>query len=466
MPTTERAGFDRRKIAGTTAAIAMPLVAQNVISYFVNMLDTLMLGQLGEIPLSAASLGNQVFFIVTLVAAGVAGGSNVLAAQFWGRRDIDSIHRVLAYTYRTALIFALAITAAGVFFPRQIMLLFTNDAEIVAKGTGYLRITAVSYLFYTISTVTTGVLQAVHTVKIAMAGSLLALTVKAVLNLGLIFGHFGMPRLGITGAALATVTARACEFCLIIWFVYRHEGKLKIRMYKMLQLDRSVARPYFITSVPVVCNELFWALGSSVLSMVLGHMGREVITANSIYGTVSQLSDVTVSGITSAACVLVANAVGAGDNELLEFQKRYFQRLSVKVGLLVATIMLAARPVVVNFYHVSGPTKSYAEQIMLVGAGIAFFSAMQIMNMMGILRGGGDVKFAMANDLFFLWLVMAPLGYMTAFIWKLPVPVVFFCIKSDQIIKLFTSGARIRSGKWKRNLTAATRQKQHAKGTM
>lgn len=457
MLAAERTGFDRRAIAGATVAIALPLAVQNIVSFFVSMLDTLMLGQLGEVPLAAASLGNQVFFIVTLVAAGIAGGSNVLAAQFWGKGEADSIHRVLAYTYRTALLFALGITAVSALFPSRIMLLFTNDAAVVSQGTAYLRIAAFSYLFYTVSTVTTGVLQAVHTVKIAMAGSLLALAVKAVLNCGLIFGRLGMPRLGITGAAVASVIARLCELLLILWFVYRRESKLKIRIYKMRRLDRSMARAYFSTSAPVVCNELFWALGSSLLSMVLGHMGREVVAANSIYSVVGQLADVMVSGVTSAACVLVANAVGAGDDRLLEFQKRYFQRLSFKIGLLAAAILLAARPIAVQFYHVSGTTKSYAEQIMLVGALIAFFSAMQIMNMMGILRGGGDVKFAMANDLFFLWLVMAPLGYLAAFIWKLPVPAVFFCIKSDQIIKLFTSEARIRSGKWKRNLAASGR---------
>ncbi len=445
--------LDGSRITRMTVSIALPLAAQSIVSFLVNLLDTLMLGQLGEVPLSVASLSNQVFMIVTLVSAGIASGSNVLAAQFWGKGDVDSIHKVLAYTYRMAAIFALAITAAGVIFPGQILRLFTNDGEIIAEGIGYLRISALSYLFYTLSTVTTGVLQAVHTVKIGMAGAWLALIVKAVLNWLFLFGSFAGFSFGISGAAIATLIARICEFGLILWFVCFREDKLKIRPHKLKELDRSLARPYFSVSTPVICNELFWALGSSVLSMILGHMGREVISANSIYSVANQLSDVMVSGVTSAACVLVANAIGAGNEDLLTFLRCYFQRLSIIVGLLAAGLIFLMRSFIIDFYQVSDLTKIYADQIMLVGTVIAFFSAVQIMNMMGILRGGGDVVFAMANDLIFLWAVILPLGYLSAFVWKLSVPAVFFLIKSDQIMKVVTSEARIRSGKWRRNFT-------------
>lgn len=457
MPEVGHNTFDRQHITKAAALIALPLAAQSIVNFLVNLLDTLMLGQLGEVPLSAASLGNQVFLIVMLVSAGIAAGSNVLSAQYWGQRDVKSIHRVLAYTYRVSIAFVVIITAAGILFPGRIMELFTNDSEIVAEGAQYLRIVAFCYPFYILSIVTTGVLQAVHTVKIAVAGSWLALMIKVALNWGLIFGSFGMPALGIKGAAVATLVSRICEFGLILWFVYFREDKLKIRIHKLIPLDKSLAAPYFSISTPVVCNELFWALGASVLSMILGHMGREVISANSIYSAVSQLTDVMVTSLSSAACVMIANTIGAGDEKLLESLKHYFYRLSIIIGLLAFGILFTSRFFVIDFYHVSETTKAYAGQIMMVGSITAFFSAVQLMNMMGILRGGGDVVFAMANDLILLWAVMVPLGFLAAFIWSMPVPVVFFVIKSDQVIKVFTSAARVRSGKWKRNFTKKTK---------
>lgn len=433
--------------------IAAPIAGQNLVNFAVNLMDTVMLGQLGEASLTASSLANQLFFIVTLVVYGVGGGANVLIAQYWGKKDMASIHKILAYTYRVAMGFALLMCALALLVPEAVMKLFIEDDIVIQMGARYLRVISLSYLFFTGTTITTCVLRAVHTVHIAMKLSAVALCVNVGLNYILIFGKFGAPSLGITGAAIGTLCARMVEFLLLLIYLYRKEDKLQIRLKKLIPLDRGLGRLYASVSIPVIMNELFWALGEAVVAMVLGRMGREVVSANSIYAVVSSLSGVVVSGVNSAACVVVGNVIGAGQYDQIPELKRSFRLTAVIVGTLGAVVMLVCRTFMIDFYQVSEVTKLYARQIMLLGAGVEFFRSMQTMSMMGILRGAGDVKFAMMNDLLFLWLFTIPLGFMAGLVWHLPIPAVYLTLKLDQVIKVFTSEWRLKGDRWIKNLT-------------
>lgn len=436
--------------------IAVPIALQNLINFAVNLMDTVMLGQLGEMPLAASSLANQVFYIVTLVVYGIGGGANVLVSQYWGRNDTKSIHKILSYTYRTAVGFACVAAAAAVFAPGLVMRLFTKEEAVILLGAGYLRIVGISYLLFTITAVTTCVLRAVHTVRIAMVLSAVSLCVNVAINYVLIFGKFGAPRLGIIGAAIGTLCARAVEFVILLWFVFVKERQLNIRLHFTFRAGKAAAVPekgellrlYCTTSIPVVINELFWALGESAVAMILGRMGMEIVSANAIYANISELSGVVVSGMNSAACVIVGNVVGAGAfDELGELKKR-FQRVSVIVGLLGMGIMLICRVFVIDFYQVSDTTKLYASQIMLIGSVVELCRSIECMNIMGILRGAGDVTFAMLNDLIFLWGFTIPLGILTGLVWKWPVAAVYIALKLDQMLKIFTSEYRLRGKKW------------------
>lgn len=433
--------------------IALPIAMQNLINFAVNLMDTVMLGQLGEVPLAASSLANQVFFIVTLVVYGIGGGANVLAAQFWGKKDKEAIHQILVYTYRMTAAIACVITMAAICFPRQIMRLFTKDAAVITMGADYLRIVAWSYLFFAATTVTLCVLRAVHIVRIAMILLAISLCVNIGLNYVLIFGKCGMPVLGIRGAAIATLCARVVESILLLIYIYKKERKLNL--WRMFSADKNSSddRPelfhiYISTSVPVILNELFWALGEAVVAMILGRMGTEIVSANAIYANISELSGVVVSGMNSAACVLIGNLIGAGNYGQLKKDKRLFQLTSVVVGLLGMIIMLFCRGFIADFYQVTEVTRVYAKQIMLIGAVVELCRSVQTMNMMGILRGGGDVRFAMYNDLIFLWCFTIPLGVIAALVLKWPVMYVYIVLKLDQCLKIFTSAYRLRGKRW------------------
>lgn len=451
-----------KALSRLTFRLAIPLALQNLIAFAVNMVDTLMLGQLGEVPLSASAQANQLFFIVTLAVGGVVGGANVLIAQAWGRKDVDTIHRVLAYAYRVALAIALAATFAAIFLPALVMGLFSPDAAVVTEGAAYLRMVGISYLFYALTTITTGALQAVHTVDISMLASGAAMAINICLNAVLIFGLLGFPPLGIMGAAIATLVARICEFCLVLSYVAFKENKLYIRIQKLLPLDRSLARSFFRTSLPVIANELFWALGEAALAVLMGRMGTPMVAANSICAVASQFASVFCRGVTAAACIIVANTIGAEKFADIPLQKRYFQRLAVMLGLLAGLVILAVRPLLLRLYNVDAITLDYAGQIMLVEAAIQVFRYSQLMNMMGILRGGGDVRFAMINDLVFLWGFTVPAGFLAGMVLHWPVPLVYFIIKFDQIIKIATSEIRLRRGKWIHNTSGRETEKGQA----
>ena len=436
-------------------SIAVPIAVQSLLGFIVNLLDTLMLGQLGEVPLSASSLANQVFFVVTMVVNGIGSGAGVLISQYWGRKDMTSIRKILTYTYATAFAFAAAAALAAVFLPGPVMRMFTKDEAVIEVGVSYLRIVGWSYLFFTMTAATTCVLRAVHTVRIAMVLSAVALCINGGINYILIFGKFGAPQMGVEGAAVGTLCARAAECILLVMYLVKCEKKLGIighfrrLIHGEEEKSPSLTGQYFRTSIPVIVNELFWALGESVVSMVLGRMGTEVVSANAIYANISQLSGVVVTGVVSAACVIVGNVIGAGDFKSLRMLKKQSQGVSVAVGIFAGVVMLACMFVVPNLYNVSEATRDYARQIMLFGSVVELCRAIQTMNMMGILRGAGDVNFAMLNDLLFLWLFTIPLGMMAGLVWKWPVPTVYVALKLDQFLKIITSEARMHGNRWR-----------------
>lgn len=438
----------KNTLFSSALAIALPLALQNLVAFAVNMADSVMLGQLGDIELSASAQANQIFFIVSLAVAGIADGANVMVSQAWGAKDTAKIQSILAYTYRIAIGFVLIVTLASMLFPEAIMRMYTPDPEVIREGADYLRIVAASYLFFTVTTVSTCVLRAVRTVKIAMAGSMISMGVNVLLNWILIFGKFGFEPMGVKGAAIATVIARIVEMIVIIIYLYTKEKNLNIRIRTLFCSDPVVLRLFLKTSAPIIANELFWSIGESVVAIAMGQMGTEVVSANSICSVSMQMATVLVRGVTAATCVMVGNTIGAGELDKVPQLKRFFQRFVIIMGSIAGLLIFLTGGLVVSLYQVSELTQTYALQFILVTAIIQPFSSFQITNMTGILRGGGDVRFAMWNDLIFLWLVTIPLAFIGGVWLKLPMWLTFFLMRFEKIGKAITSEIRLRSGKW------------------
>lgn len=434
-------------------SIALPIAVQNLINFAVGMIDTMMLGSLGEIQLSAAAIGNNLFFILMVLMFGLAGGSNILISQYWGKGDVKSIHKILALMYRACIIITSIFIGIAMFIPSAFIKLYTSDINVIEAGSSYLRIVAIGYIFYAITNCTIMILRSVKTVKISLIVYTASLIVNAFFNWVFIFGKLGAPALGVNGAAIGTVIARITEFTIVMCFMIFFENKINLKMKHLFKVDKVILKDYVSNCTPVLFNELLWSSGSTMISIIIGRLGTETVAANSISNVVFNFVTVFIFGLSNATAVIIGNTIGEGRNEKAKEYARTIGVLSIIMGLMAAGVIQIIKPYVVDFYNVSVLTKSIAIDLMSVTSIIVIFQSLGINLMMGVLRGGGDAKFVLINDIIFMWLIAIPLGFIAAFVLKLPVAAVFFIVKSDEIIKSIISVIRVLSGKWVRNLT-------------
>ena len=434
-------------------SIALPIAVQNLITFMVSMVDTLMVGALGEIQLSAVSIANNLFFVLTILMFGLAGGSNIMISQYWGKGNVKTIHKILAIMYRVCLLITGIFIFIALFLPKYFMGIFTTDKAVIDFGASYLRIVCIGYLFYSITNCTIMMLRSVKTVSISIIVYTASLVVNSILNWILIFGNLGAPELGIRGAAIATVCARITEFSIVLVFMFIYERKIGLKIEHLLKLDKEILKDYVGLCTPVLCNELLWAIGASMISVIVGRMGTEVVAANSINGVAHQFVTVFIFGMSNATAVIIGNTIGEGKKEKAKEYAYSIGIFSVVMGCISGFMILLIKPFVVNFYNVSYSTKLIAMEIMTVTSGIIVFQSLASNFMMGVLRGGGDAKFVLINDLIFMWLVAIPGGFFVAFVLELPVALVFLVIKCDEILKSLTSVYRVISGKWVNDVT-------------
>ena len=438
---------------GQMLKIAVPIAFQNMLTFAVSMMDTVMLGSLGEVAISASSLANQLTFILSVIMFGVSGGSNVLISQYWGKKDIGAIHKVLAIMYRVVLALVIVFSIVALFMPEGFLRIFTTDQRVIEQGVAYLKIVVWSFFFYAVTNVTLNMLRSVRAVKIAIVVYTVSLLVNTFFNWVFIFGKLGAPAMGIRGAAIGTLIARITEFAIVIVYMFRYDNKIKLKLKNLLPTDKQMIKDFAVNSFPVICNELLWAIGASILSVVVARMGTEVVAANSINNVAMQLVSVMVFGISAAAQVIVGNTIGAGDYEKLHQVTVTLKIFGIAIGVIAAVMMLAMKPLMMVLYIVSDLTKVYTGQIMTVTAFLLLFRGPENVNMMGILRGGGDSRFVLVADIIFMWTLAIPLGFFVAFQLGWPVAAVFIVLKIDEILKTFLSFWRLRNNNWVRNVT-------------
>ena len=434
-------------------SIALPIAVQNLITFAVSMIDTMMLGSLGEVELSAAAIGNNLFFVLMVLLFGLAGGSNILISQYWGKGEVNAIHKILSIMYRGCLIIAAIFIGIAMILPEFFMKIYTSDIRVIEAGVTYLRIVSIGYIFYAITNCTIMMLRSVKTVRISLVVYISSLIVNALFNYILIFGKFGMPRLGVMGAAIATVIARITEFIIVIIFMIVFEEKINLRIKHLVKIDKLMLKDFISNCTPVLFNEFLWSTGSTMISIIIGRLGTETVADNSISNVVFQFVTVFIFGLSNATSVIIGNTIGEGRNEKAKEYANTVGVLSLIMGIMAAMVIGIIRPIVVDFYNVSESTKNIAMNIMSAMSIIVIFQSYGITLMMGVLRGGGDAKFVLINDIVFLWLVAIPCGFLAAFIFNWPIAVVFFILKSDEIIKSIIAVIRVLSGKWVRNVT-------------
>lgn len=436
--------------------IAIPIALQNLVTVMVSMMDTLMIGQLGEIQLSATSIANQLWFMLMICCFGIAGGANVLLAQYWGKGDLPVMRRIQAITFKVTFAISLLFVLVSQAFPQQFMGIFTPDPETIALGASYLRIVGWSYPLYALANAAIMMLRSVGTVNISVIVYLVSLIVNTCVNYVLIFGHFGAPRMEIRGAAVGTALSRCFEFGITMVFLLSKEKKIRFSLKDLLPNNRDLYRKYIVQSVPVIGNEAMWGIGASMVAVVIGRMGTNFVAANSIYTVLNQLVTVLIFGVGNAALTIVGNTIGTGNYELAKQRALTLYILGAGIGILAGGLTLGLGPVLIRFYQNLTPeTVEILEKIILVGAVIVFFQALAVVGMVGVLRAGGDSRFVFICEASFLWGVAVPLGFLTGLVLGWPAPVVFFILKSDEVLKTMVSTVRILRFRWLRDITVS-----------
>ena len=231
------------------------------------------------------------------------------------------------------------------------------------------------------------------------------------------------------------------------------EDKIRLRVKHLIKVDKLMLKDFLSNVTPVLFNEFLWSTGSTIISIIIGRLGTETVAANSISNVVFQFVTVFIFGLSNATAVIIGNTIGEGKNDKAKEYSRTIGLLSIVMGLLSALVILFIKPYVVDFYNVSNVTKDIAMRIMDVMSIIIVFQSLGVNLMMGVLRGGGDAKFVLINDIIFMWIVAIPCGFIAAYVLKLPIAIIFFIVKSDEIIKSVVAVVRVLSGKWVRNVT-------------
>lgn len=437
----------------TLFVITLPIMLQNIISTGVGLMDTIMLGQLGDLAISASSLAGQPFFIYQLIIMGLSCGAAVLMAQYWGREDIPAIRKVMAIVLRVALVVAIIATFIAAAFPEAVMSVFSKEQDVIEAGAEYLRIVAFSYFFYGLSAVFLQVMRSVEKVVMSMVIYGISFFINVFFNYMFIFGEFGAPEMGIAGAAVGTLLARISEFLMTIIYIVFFEKRICLRLRDLITFDSEMTNDFVRHSIPVVINEVLWGMGMSVHAVILGHIGKSVVTANSICGVIQQLALVIIFGVSSSAGVLIGKAIGAGQIEKVRSYAFTIQMLSVGLGIVSMAAVFFARGAIISIYNIEPATKVLANQLMAAYAVLIFFQCSIIPSIMGTLRGGGDGKFVLYIDLLTMYLIAIPLGYFAAFQWGLPMVAVCMILKIDEPIKMLVTFWRLKGTKWIRNLT-------------
>lgn len=439
----------------TLLAFALPIAAQSLITVGVNMADNIMLGQLGETPMSGVTLANNFISIYQIMCMGLGMGASVLTSRFYGMRAQDSLKKTVVLMFRLEFVIATIFAVATAVVPGMIMEIYTPDAEVVAIGIGYLLISIPCYYLNGYALTTSLILRSVGKATVPLLSSVCSFFINIFFNWVFIFGKLGSPAMGANGAALGTLFARVVEFLVTVGYLFLKDQKIRLRVRDLFMSVRDLVREYISISIPVLVSDTLLGLGNSAVAIVMGHIGATFVAANSITTVVMQLATVVIQGISQASCTMTGITLGEGDTGKAQAQGVTFAALGVVIGVFGCVLILLLRGPIISAYNITEETRALARELMDAVAVIILFQSANSILTKGVLRGGGDTKFLMIADILFLWVCSIPLGALAGFVFHWPGFWIYIMLKIDQFIKAVWCVFRLRSGKWIKKIKSA-----------
>jgi len=429
------------------------IVLQSVIVLSVNLADNIMIGAYSETALSGVSAVNQLQFIFQQLVMGTGDALVVMGSQYWGQKRTAPIKQIGKAALIVGAGGGLLLFVLTGLFPRQIIGIFTPSAAIIDAGSEYLAIVRWTYIIFGISSVLLSLLRSVEVVRIAFWVSLSTLVINCSINYVLIAGHFGAPALGVTGAAIGTLTARTVELLIILTYYIFIDRRLQVRRSDLAKTEWPLMCDYFRHCRFFIVVALMFGCSTALQTVILGHLSDSAIAANSIASTLFQVLKVASVGAASATAIIIGKTIGSGDMQKLKEYVRTFQVIFLIIGALTSIVLFFLRYPILSLYELSPETKAMANSFILVLCVTCIGTAYEMPVITGIIRGGGDAKFVFINDLISIWGIVLPLSFLAAFVFHWDPAIVLLCLNSDQLFKCGAAAIKANRYTWMKKLT-------------
>ena len=437
----------------TLLVLAVPIIMQNIITHGVSLADNMMIGRLGETAISGLYFGNRVQMVLQILLFGVESAIIILASQYWGKKDLDRIKDISSLATRLTLVFTACVSLLIGVFPQVVMRIMTSDAEVIECGAGYLRIVSVSYVFFSVTMMLIATMRAVEMVRIGLINSIVALCVNVCGNYVLIYGHFGLPAMGVSGAALATVISRIVEFGVVLFYVLKCDTHLKMRLSDFRRWDSQILHDLVKYGLPLLGGQIVWAVNQFMRAFVVGDMEQDAMAAVSITDMYDALLCLGVFGLASAVGVVVGKTIGRGAIEEVKTQAKTMQVIFLGLGVLCSAVAFTFKGPFLSCYNLSPATMQIADSLMVVLYVCIIGRCYQAPSLMGLVKAGGDTSFVFKNDTVFVFCVVLPSAMLAQFHFHAPPWIVYACLLSDQVLKCFVAVVKINSFNWMKKLT-------------
>lgn len=441
-----------KKFIKTLMLLAIPIILQSLVTASLNLLDNLMIGSLGENEIAAVGISNQFYMLYYYTIMGITLGAGIFMSQFWGKKDVTSIHKFLGISLVVGMISTIFFAILAFFFPEMIMKIFIDENIVIEQGVAYLKMVALSYIFTTISLAYAAALRSIGQTKIPMYGSLVGLVFNGILNYIFIFGKFGAPVMGVAGAALGTTVSRFMELAFILFIIYKNKNVVAGKISQLLDFNFDLVKRYFITATPVVFNDVMWIAGITAYFIAYSKLGINATATMQIANTINNVFNIFGIGIASASAILIGNKIGAGKEEDAKEDAIKISVFGVLIGIIIGIFFFFLSPFIAMLFKITPETYEnliFVLKVMAIILPLRFFGITQII---GVLRGGGDVMYAIVTELVAVWLIGVPLSFVGAVYFKLPITIVYILVCLEEPFKAIATYPRLRSGKWIKNL--------------
>lgn len=443
-----------RGFGSQLARLAIPIAIQSVVTSSMQIIDNVMIGYLGDIPLAAVTQANRISFLFQVTMFGVISGASIFVAQYWGRRDLAGVRRTLGIASVSAILIAALIGLPSILIPRVLAGMFLKDGKSIGVAAEYLSVMGFVYFIQAQSLVQAAVLKSTEQVRLPMFASIAAISTNVLFNWLLIFDHGSFGGYGVFGAAIATMIGALVELFILVFFAYRYRFATAAKLREMLPESRAAVRRFFVIALPVMFNETMWALGTVTYSAIYGRIGDGVTAtaAVGIFNNFDQIASIAIRALCHACGVMIGMALGAGEKDRARLYAKRFLLITPLLMELLALLVLPLRGQIVGLFKVSAQTAQTARDLIGLYCCVGWVNAINCVVVVSVLRTGGDVRAAALIDVVPLWVIGVPVVAITGLVFKWDVRHVYLSTYLEQFIKSAICIWRMRREKWVRSL--------------